>query len=209
MADVLRADEVPETTEEDPPSKVDRQLRTILEWVAVAVGALAVALLLRATLVQAYYIPSPSMEDTLVEGDRVLVNKLSYRLHDINRGDVVVFSKPPGESGAIDDLIKRVIALPGEEITFSNGEVFVDGRQLDETDYLRTGLRTDEKVPIPGCANEVPARDRCIVPDDSVFVLGDNRGSSRDSRFFGPIEEDSVVGRAFLKVWPLGDISFL
>ena len=94
-----------------PPDRV----RSIVEWVAVVVGALVVALVVKTFLFQAFYIPSASMEPTLEEGDRVLVNKLSYDLHDVNRGDIVVFEPPPDEVGpdGIKDLIKRVIGLPG------------------------------------------------------------------------------------------------
>ena len=182
-------------------------LRTILEWVAVAVGALAVALLIKAFLLQAFYIPSGSMEPTLHEDDRVLVNKLSYRLGDVERGDIVVFHKPDDAPGDIDDFIKRVIGLPGETISFSGGTVFIDGQALLE-DYVE-GARTTNSSPIRGCANEPPVADTCTVPADTVFVMGDNRGGSTDSRSFGPIEVDSIVGRAFLKVWPLGDLGFL
>lgn len=183
-------------------------LRTVLEWIAVAAGALAVALLIKTFLIQAFYIPSGSMRETLVEGDRVLVNKLSYRLHDVNRGDVVVFEKPPGEvTDGIEDLIKRVVALPGETITFANGQVFIDGALLDEP-YLAPDMATLAKAPIPNCDN-APVRDTCIVPEGRVFVMGDNREESRDARFFGPIEVDTIIGRAFLKVWPINDIGFL
>jgi signal peptidase I len=185
-----------------------RMVRTMLEWIAVAAGALAVALLIKAFLLQAFYIPSGSMEPTLVEQDRVLVNKLSYRFGDPGRGDVVVFEKPPNASGDINDLIKRVIALPGETLSLSDGEVYIDGVLLDESDYLPEGVETFPLNAIPNCDNE-PANDTCTVPADRVFVMGDNRGGSTDARRFGPIETDSIVGRAFLKVWPIGDIGFL
>lgn len=187
---------------------VERQLRTLLEWVAVAVGALVVALLIKAFLLQAFYIPSGSMQETLHEGDRVLVNKLSYRFGDVGRGDVIVFEKPPGTSGEINDLIKRVVATGGETVTLVDGGVFIDGDRLDEADYIGDNVDTFPLNAIPNCDNE-PVNDRCIVPDGRVFVMGDNRGGSTDSRRFGPIDEDSIVGRAFLKVWPLGDIGFL
>lgn len=183
------------------------RLRTMLEWVAVAVGALAVALLIKAFLLQAFYIPSGSMEPTLHEDDRVLVNKLSYRFGDPQRGDVIVFAKPDNAPGNIDDFIKRVIALPGETISFSDGTVFVDGRALEEP-YI-AGAPSNSGRPIPNCAGETPLDDTCTIPADMVFVMGDNRVGSQDSRIFGPIEIDSIVGRAFLKVWPLGDLGFL
>ena len=93
--------------------RIESSLRSLIEWVAVAVGALAVALLIKAFLLQAFYIPSESMTDTLNVDDRVLVNKLSYRIGDIERGDIVVFEKPPTAPGSITDFIKRVAALPG------------------------------------------------------------------------------------------------
>ncbi len=192
----------------EPPTRaIDRQIRTVVEWVAVAIGALAVALIIKTVLLQAFYIPSGSMEATLMRGDRVLVNKLSYDLHDVNRGDVVVFGKPPGEGGDIDDLIKRVIALPGETVMFQDGSIFIDGLLLEEP-YIEVGVPSLAKTPIPHCVNS-PTADSCTVPEDRVFVMGDNREESRDSRFFGPIESDTIVGRAFLKVWPLSDVGFL
>ena len=206
-SDTRAGGDPPGTPDSSRPG-VERQLRTLLEWVAVAVGALAVALLIKAFLLQAFYIPSGSMQETLHEGDRVLVNKLSYRFGDVGRGDVIVFEKPPGASGDINDLIKRVIAPPGETVTLVDGDVFIDGNRLDEAEYLGLESGTFPLNAIPNCDNE-PVNNRCTVPDDTVFVMGDNRGGSTDSRRFGPIEQDTIVGRAFLKVWPPGDISFL
>jgi signal peptidase I len=206
--DPLDDDPTPPEGEPVPSKAIDRQIRTILEWVAVAVGALAVALIIKSLLLQAFYIPSGSMEETLQRGDRVLVNKLSYDLHDVRRGDVVVFEKPPGEGGEIDDLIKRVIALPGETVSFQDGSILIDGLLLEEP-YIEPGVPSLAKVPIPNCDGEAPAADSCMVPDGRIFVMGDNREESRDSRFFGPIEDQTIVGRAFLKVWPLTDIGFL
>ena len=102
---------------------------------------------------------------------------------------------------------RRVVALPGETISFSDGTVFVDGRALFE-DYVN-GAATSSSGPIPGCANEIAVSDSCTVPDVTVFVMGYNRGGSTDSRRFGPIDSESIVGRAFLKVWPISDIGFL
>ena len=188
--------------------RIESSLRSLIEWVAVAVGALAVALLIKAFLLQAFYIPSESMTDTLNVDDRVLVNKLSYRIGDIERGDIVVFEKPPDAPGSITDFIKRVAALPGETITFVDGAVFIDGQLLNEP-YLDGETRPNsEAIVSEGCTN-TPAADRCTLAEGWYFVLGDNRDNSTDSRSFGPVEEDSIVGRAFLKVWPLGDLGFL
>lgn len=187
------------TPREIVPERGPSQLRNALEWVAVIVGAVVIALLVRNFVVQSFQIPSGSMHSTLIEGDRVLVNRLSYRLHDINRGDVIVFSRPesaPAGPGEPEDLIKRVIALPGETIEARDGKVYVDGEAINEP-YLDSGTTTtnlDEPVK---------------VPEGEVFVMGDNRGNSSDSRFIGTIPEDSVVGRAFAIIWPLSRFSGL
>ena len=196
-----------EPDEPTAPRSVQRRIRTSMEWVAVAIGALVVALLIKAFLLQAFYIPSASMEPTLHEDDRVLVNKLSYRIGDVQRGDIIVFEKPEGAGGDIDDFIKRAIGLPGETVSFSGGRVFIDGQPLEES-YV-DGAETNSSRVIEGCDNEPAVADNCVVPEGMVFVLGDNRESSQDSRFFGPIDEDTIVGRAFLKVWPFGDLGFL
>jgi signal peptidase I len=136
------------------------------------------------------------MFPTLHENDRVLVNKLSYDLHDVNRGDLVVFERPPGETDTdIKDLIKRVVGLPGDVVSSCGGQVCIDGTPLEEP-YLPDGATTGEF-------------ERQTVPDDHVFVMGDNRDNSRDSRIFGPIEEDSIVGRAFVRIWPITDFGLL
>jgi signal peptidase I len=173
-----------------------RTTRNAFEWVAIVIGALVVALLVKTFLIQAFFIPSLSMYSTLDKGDRVLVNKLSYHLHDIHRGDIVVFERPPGiPDTGIKDLIKRVIALPGDTVEARDGEVYVNDRHLDEP-YLDAGARTVNL-------------ERQKVPKHHVFVMGDNRGNSEDSRIFGAIDEDLVVGRAFVRVWPLFEFRLL
>jgi signal peptidase I len=171
-------------------SGMSRSTRSAIEWVAVIVGALVVALVVKTFLIQAFYIPSESMVPSLEVGDRVLVNKLSYTTGDIDRGDVVVFARPggPGSDG-IEDLIKRVVALPGEVVEGRDGRVYVDGRPLPET-YLPDGVETSVFPPY-----EVPA--------DHVWVMGDNRGASDDSRRFKSVPTSDVVGRAFVVIWPL------
>jgi signal peptidase I len=175
---------------------LSRSARSAIEWVAVIVGALVVALVVKTFLIQAFYIPSESMVPTLKVGDRVLVNKLSYSRGDVDRGDIVVFARPggPGADG-IADLIKRVVALPGETIEGRDGGVYIDGRPLDET-YLPEGVTTGPFPPY-------------TVPDDEVWVMGDNRGASDDSRRFKGVPLDDVVGRAFVVIWPIGEIGLL
>jgi signal peptidase I len=178
---------------------------TIVEWASVIAGAVLLALVVKIFILQAFYIPSPSMYPTLKVGDRVLVNKLSYHLHDVNRGDVVVFERPPSEEAStIPDLIKRVIGLPGDSVTFQNGHVFINGEQLPEP-YLPAGVTTTADFAPNRCTVEAP----CLVPPGDVWVMGDNRNDSKDSRYFGPIEQRTIVGRAFVIVWPFNRVAWL
>jgi signal peptidase I len=166
-----------------------RRVRNLVEWAVAIGGALLVAWFIQAQLVQAFVIPSASMEPTLVDRDRVLVNKLAG---DFGPGDVIVFRRPPDvDMGVVEDLIKRVVAVGGDTIAGTGGAVWVNGTPIDEP-YLADGAFTEDFGPVE-------------VPPEHLFVMGDNRGPamSFDSRFFGPIHEDLVVGRAFLVVWPL------
>lgn len=182
-----------------PPPK--SSARNIAEWSAVILGALIIAVVIRTTLFQTFWIPSPSMATTLVKDDRVLVNKLSYKFHDPNRGDVVVFRRPPNEPPSdIKDLIKRVIGLPGERISITDGKVHINGRQLDEP-YVN-GLESIYSVCGAGEVSGIDTEQGFTIPAGHVFVMGDNRTDSHDSRCFGPIDEDLIVGRAFLIIWP-------
>lgn len=191
-------------------------MRTFLEWGSVVVGALAVALLIKTFLMQAYVIPSESMLPTLEIDDRVVVNKLSYSFGDVGRGDLVVFHRPPSQADGEDDLIKRVIALPGETIEISDGVVYITEpgqpeRQRLIEPYLEEGVRTNglQLAESEQALCVTYTTQSCELREGYLFMLGDNRGGSKDSRFFGPVSEDLVVGRAFLKVWPPGDIGFL
>jgi signal peptidase I len=188
----------------DPPGQLPAEhgspvrsgVRSAVEWVVIVAAALLTALLIKTFLLQAFYIPSDSMNPTLVQHDRVLVNKLSYHFHDVHRGDIVVFKRPPGEDDPrIKDLIKRVVALPGETVEGHNGEVLIDGRALKEP-YIPKGTQT----------SDFPAQK---IAKDKYWVMGDNRGNSKDSRVFGPIDKSLIVGRSFIRVWPISKISLL
>jgi signal peptidase I len=185
------SDAEPEPEDADAPRPGRSAFRRNAEWVVIVAVAILSALLVKTTLIEAFYIPSGSMEPTLKTGDRVLVNKVSYRLHDIHRGDVVVFKRPPGVAGEanIKDFIKRVIGLPGDTVETRGDVVYVNGKRLKES-YLPAGTRT------------VPSIDLKKIPAHHLWVMGDNRTNSSDSRFFGPIEEKSVIGRAFVQLWP-------
>ncbi len=167
----------------------------LVEWLGVVAVAVLLAMVLRTFVVHAHRIDSGLMEATLESSDRVLVNRLSYRLHGVERGDVVVFEHDL-ENTDTRHLIKRVLALGGEEIEGVDGEIYVDGMRVDESSYLGVDVETEPF-------------DAVVVPEGQVFVLGDNRDGSLDSRFFGPIPEDEITGRAFVIYWPLNRLGQL
>ncbi|MGO9874238.1 MAG: signal peptidase I [Acidimicrobiia bacterium] len=156
--------------------------------------ALLIALLIKTFLFQAFWIPSGSMEPTLKVHDRVLVNKLSYELHDVHRGDIIVFKAPPGSDLGYEDLVKRVIGLPGETVSGSGGHVFINGKQLSEP-YLPKGTYTSDFAPVK-------------IGADHYWMMGDNRENSSDSRVFGTIAKKTIVGPVFVRIWPLSRLGF-
>ena len=209
-----------EVTTAPPPEDERSTLSTVVRELAVlVVTALVIAVVVKTFVAQAFYIPSGSMEPQLQINDRIVVSKISYRLHEPRRGDIVVFDAPKddddgGDDSALparilrtivqsiglappstDEYIKRVVALPGERVAARSGRVFVDGRELIEP-YLPDRTTTSDFEEVD-------------VPPGTVFVLGDNRGNSADSRIFGAVPESTVVGRAFARVWPVADASFL
>lgn len=178
-----------------PRRRLSRRGRWALEWAAVLVVAIGVAVAIRTFVVQTFYIPSQSMEPTLMVGDRILVDKLSYHLHSIHRGDIVVFGDPPAEaSSGVKDLVKRVIGLPGDVISSAGGHVVIDGKPLNEP-WLPRGVVTAGITP------------QAIKPDH-YFVMGDNRTDSQDSRYFGPIPSSLVVGHVVMRIWPVSSVHF-
>lgn len=194
-----------ETVSED---KRRAGLRQIREWVFVIVVAVVIATLLRTFVVQQFYIAGPSMETTLYGNDRVLVNKLAYRFGEPSRGDVIVFDRVTtnGDTVQHDDLIKRVIGLPGERLEVRDCVVFVDGVAIDEP-WLSADMTDTTYDPGTRCgtANVEPV----TLGDGEVFLIGDNRPMSFDSRMFGPIDVDLIVGRALVVIWPPRDMQGL
>lgn len=146
-------------------------------------------ILIRSTVAQAFFIPSGSMEPILNPGDRVLVSPIVYRFEDPSRGDIVVFDSPLPDA---DHLIKRIVGLPGERVQIKGCVVFIDGVSLSEP-YLEDPA--DWRL--EGCE-----MDPISVPAEQVFVMGDARDNSTDSRIFGPIPIDDIVGRAYAIAWP-------
>ncbi|HEV7524988.1 MAG TPA: signal peptidase I [Acidimicrobiia bacterium] len=181
--------------------------KTAIEWGVLVVGALVIALLVKAFLFQAFYIPSDSMVPTLKKDDRVIVNKVSYKVHSVHRGDIIVFTTPKGPDGkpidpTIKDLVKRVIGLPGEIVSEKNDHVYIDGKALSET-YLPKGTVSNCASFASSCFRTAP------LGTDEYWVMGDNRVGSRDSRGFGPIKKSSIVGRVFIRVWPPNRLGLL
>lgn len=197
----------------DAPDRGAKQKSFWRELPVLIVIAFVVALIIKTFVVQAFYIPSASMEPTLNIGDRVLVEKVTYLIGGPARGDVVVFERDFGgapvpeddrsflteigdafrglfgfPTGGAQDFIKRVIAVEGDDVEGRDGRLFVNGEEVTEQ-YLPQGMETSSFGPVK-------------VPEGSIFVMGDNRENSDDSRSFGPVPVDRVVGHAFVLLWP-------
>jgi signal peptidase I len=180
-----------------PPRPAWRRPRALAGWAACLLAALLLALGVRSFVFQAFSIPSASMEPTLGIGDRILVWKAFFDWHDLRPGDIVVFTRPPrdhcpGPAGS--DLVKRVIALPGQAIYSAGNTIYVNGRPLAEP-YLPA--RDPLGPPIPGASPAAPFH----VPAGEFYVMGDNRAISCDSRFWGPVKGTSIVGQVVLLFW--------
>jgi signal peptidase I len=213
------ADEARPTTVLDPedesgpqpparPAK-HRVYRVVVEWAVILMAVLLCTVLLRTYVVQSFYIPSGSMLPTLQIGDRIIVDKLSYHMHTIHRGDIVVFARPPLEDQNYADLVKRVVGLPGETISSKDGQVYIDGKRLKEP-WLPPGSQSYTGAlpggdPHPQFNLPGPVK----IPPGEYYVMGDNRTDSEDSRFFGPIPKSLIVGRAVAVIWPFGDLKGL
>ena len=186
--------DAPESPEQVNGPRRGRPARLVLEWVAIVAVAVGLALLVRAYVVQTYFIPSGSMEPTLQIGDRILVIKLAYRFTSPSIGDVVVFRAPSNEasmcgSAPVADLVKRIVAGPGDLISSSGNQIIVDGHVLHQT-WPHTAELGKAITPTHLFANQ-------------YFMLGDNHTESCDSRIWGPINSSQIIGKAVLVFWPL------
>lgn len=157
------------------------------------ITSVIIAYLIKTFLLQPFYIPTGSMQPTLLPGDHVLVNKVIYRLGSPQSGDVTVFKSPIDRR---KDFIKRVIAVEGQEISVADGQVYING--VPQVEPYAVGGK-----------NLQPESSSLVLKSDEVFVMGDNRSNSQDSRFFGPVAEDAIVGKAFVIYWPPSRIRIL
>ncbi len=184
---------VSQPTHSAPPKRL-RHL--IVEWGIILLAALVVSIGLRTFALQTYFIPSGSMEPTLMVGDRIIVDKLAVDWGTINRGDILVFKSPPSENCGgtpVADLVKRVIGLPGDKLASIGNTIYVNGQPLKEnwphTEPLGNAI--------------APLSSPIVVAANHYFMMGDNHSDSCDSRMWGTITRSEIVGKAFLRVWPV------
>jgi len=176
-------------------------LRFLIEIGIAVVIALVLTGLLKTFVAQPYQVPTGSMESTIMIGDTIIAEKITYAFNPVQRGDIVVFMDKT-QTDRI--LVKRVIALAGDVVDLRNGSVIVNGVALDEpythgrASYPLTSTYLNMTIEFP-----------YTVPAGSIWVMGDNRTHSADSRYFGPILEDSVLGRVIVVIWPPSDMSLL
>lgn len=177
---------MPIEKKEDDNKKTGRIFREFLIYILIILIALSSAALIRVFVFEPFIVPTPSMEPSLKVGDKVIVNKLAYKFGTVKKGDIVAFHSPIEEK----DLIKRAMAVEGDEITLtSEGEIFINGGKIIEN-YL------------PANQNISYLNQTVTVGKNEVFVMGDNRNNSFDSRFFGTISEDDIFGKFLLIYWP-------
>lgn len=177
-----------EMTSRSPDTDVATVFREVAQTLLLA---LVLALLIRGFLIETYLVYGPSMEKSLFEGERLLVNKLVYRFRDPIPGEIVVFREPGNDAR---NLVKRVVAVAGQTLEVRSGDLFVDGQMIQEN-YV--AYPSNDTLPTHH------------IPDDTVFVMGDNRPNSLDSRYFGPVPSANIRGRAFIIFWPPVRFSFV
>jgi signal peptidase I len=160
--------------------------RTLVEIVIIVAAAFVIALLVQAFIVKPFTIHQISMRPTLEEGDRILLNRLSYHFREPARGDIIVLRSPVTDG---EDLVKRIVAVAGDRVSVLGGTLYVNGAAQAEPYVLEQGFE-----------GELPEK---VIPAGDVFVMGDNRNNSGDSRLFGPISKDVIIGCAFCVYWPI------
>jgi signal peptidase I len=180
----------PQSTEEKPAVAKSKVLDELKSWFRDILFAFVTAIFIVIFVVQPVKVEGTSMQPHLVDQERIFVNRFIYRFAEIHRGDVVVFwfPKDPNKS-----FIKRVLALPGDEVEIRNGAVYVNGAKQDEP-YLTREFQDHDSYP------------KTIVPEDQYFVLGDHRNSSNDSRNWGWVPRENIYGKAVFRYWPVSRV---
>lgn len=183
--------------------KITKAITEIFQWVISLGLAVAIALLIRAYIFEPVLVSGHSMDKTLADGQRLFEYKLGYHFKKPKRGDIVVIEIKPGEGGIIglpdpteENYIKRVIGLPGEEVDIKDGAVYINGQKLDEPYAVDKTVPKSVKLPVK-------------LGENQIFVLGDNRERSTDSRMLGPIDISKLRGQAVFRVWPLNAVGKL
>lgn len=176
--------------------------KMVLRWLLIILCAIGLSYLIRFFVITPYEIPSPSMYDTISIGDRVMSERLSYYVSDPKPGQIVTFQDPDSENSRT--LIKRVIATEGQEIDLIDGAVYVDGEKIDEP-YIGS----EKTYPLHDTLDDMEITYPYMIPEGHLWVMGDNRDDSADSRYFGAVDVDTVSGHAFLRYWPLSEFGLL
>lgn len=171
--------------------KIKINAQEIKEWIYTILIAVTLVIILRTTILDSRVVPTTSMVPTIKPNDRLFVEKVTHRIYGLKRGDVIVF-KPPIDSGLKDDLIKRLIGLPGDTVEIKNGKLYLNEEPQNEP-YLNEPIQY--------------TMEKRIVPEGKIFVLGDNRNRSHDSHAWGYAEITSVKGKAFITYWPINRFS--
>jgi len=169
----------------------------VLEIVKIVLISLIIIIAIRTYVMQPFFVSGKSMEPNFHDGDYLIIDEISYRIDEPKRGDVIVFRYPRNTK---EFFIKRIIGLPGERIEIRNNQITIYSSEN------QNGITLDEDIYIPSDLKTV-GNYNTILKNDEYYVLGDNRNASADSRFWGALEEDFIIGKAWIRAWPFGDFS--
>jgi len=190
--------------EESSVENTKKQKNELWEWIKALVIAFVIAILIRYILFTPIVVDGDSMMPTLHDGDRMIVNKIGYTIGEPDRFDIVVFHAPEGK-----DYIKRVIGLPGDTVAYKDDQLYINGKAYDEPylDEYKSQL-TEGTLTQDFTLQEIdPTLE--VIPEGYVFVMGDNRRYSKDSRHIGIVSQDELIGNTSIIFWPIGDIKIV
>lgn len=181
----------------------DSIISSVLDFVETIVVSLAIFFVIYIFIAQPHQVNGHSMDPTLQTGEYLLTEKIAYRTREPQRGEIVVFKAPTSACvGSGCDYIKRIIGLPGETVKIAGGKFYINGVELNESEYLAPTVVTN---PGPYTANE----REITLGTDQYFVSGDNRANSADSRYWGPISKSAIIGRAYVSYWPMATMGVI